>query len=1303
MNSKPTTSARKYGSWLFGATVLAMLTAAYVSVVAAPPPRSLAEDLVQRPPAATASTPPNMVLIMDDSESMMGDFLPPAPEADWSPHFFPDFMAIPNNSGSTTLITSPDIVWRNSFLNQLAYNPAITYKPWNDNNKAAADNFPNSRIGTYVGPTETDVINTTRVDMRFKIEGGVKVEYLPETAPGSTIDLFVRKNEREGPCIRREPQTRTICEEYGTPVWVPDPNTESGGFTEASCLRSRTIVINACVESSELPGLVEARYYRFEGSDPAQLTDPTKYRLIEIERSAAGRTYPTPIDPYTNKPVERADCAARTVCTFQEEAQNYANYFTYYRTRLFAAIAVTSQVLVEVDDRIRLGFGRLNYFPNGPQMWESDPTTKPPATLPALDGAPHPGHIVRGVRPFTVGSPERQELFTFLFGLNGRGATPIREAMDAVGKYYSRTDARGPWAQNPGTGDPPGSQQLACRRNFSLIATDGAWTNSPNHPQISNLYPSLPARTPAESDGALGPIISGNGLQAGKVYQYNPSLEPPFGTGPGQSQTLTDVAMYYWYTDLRPDLPNVNRPQSRGTGTNYPSDFSDPATWQNMSNFIVGYGVQPTISISSAETAVQNNTAFPWPTVNVDDPFDDNKTSDAVRAALASRGGFYNAVNPVELAASLKAVFAAATAKDGSSTAIAVSSSVITKADDLAFVASYDTNSWAGKLRAVRAQGLVGGTSAMVWSAQFPSNFNDRKIVTTTNKNTAIDFKWATLPAAAQASIGAEGIFAYIIGDRSAEAPAGSLRTRDGLLGSIVNSGPVYSGATHYGYQNLPGVEGASYANYLQHKRSSARPPVVLVGSNEGMFHIFDAANGMEQFAFIPRAAQPLLAALARPNYTHRYLVDGLISEGDAYVSGGWKTFALGSGGAGPKSLFVLDISQPNAMTTAQIKWDITEVDEPDLGHVLGGGTIGRLKNGQWVVIVGNGYESKDHKSVLLIFDLLTGNLLRKIDTGIGVAVPKSGRNGMGPFTPIYDSTRSIVGGYAGDKQGNLWRFDLSDTLPANWKITTSGGALTQPVFVALDAANKPQPITTAPRVTNHPSGGLYVVFGTGKAMETGDELDTSVQAVYGIRDSNNGGPYLKTSMKQLTLVSAGTDMRQLQGTSGPSGLDWGIHKGWYFNLTVSGQGGERVIASPRLSGGMLTVATYNPDNSDPCEVGGSSFVYQLDLANNFTRNPFPNQPPNVVAMRSGDGTRAAMVSLYAPSTTSVNPVNAISLDELKTAIRDTRYSMSAGVLTNNGGSAICTSAGVSINNSTISIPTACAGTTPLRVWRDLR
>ena len=109
--------------------------------------------------------------------------------------------------------------------------------------------------------------------------------------------------------------------------------------------------------------------------------------------------------------------------------------------------------------------------------------------LASIDGQANEGGVVRGVRPFTVYDPptsatpnaSRGEVFNWLFTINGLGPTPNREALHGAGMYFARKDSSGPWGTFPGAVAPtePENEHLWCRRNYTVLATDGEWTKLP--------------------------------------------------------------------------------------------------------------------------------------------------------------------------------------------------------------------------------------------------------------------------------------------------------------------------------------------------------------------------------------------------------------------------------------------------------------------------------------------------------------------------------------------------------------------------------------------------------------------------------------------------------------------------------------------------------------------------------------------------------------------------------------------------------------------------------------------------------
>jgi type IV pilus assembly protein PilY1 len=1142
-----------------------------------------------------------------------------------------------------------------------------------------------------------------------------------------------------------------------------------------------------------------ARYVTYDGPQPgtpAQRLNLSNYRLIMIDRKFGWNVgtgsrdlitdvskYPV-VDSVTGLPSYRRDCDAPptgtgiagqdgTWCTFEQEAQNYANWFTYYRSRLFAAVGVMSEVLAGFtgpEQYMRLGFGRINYFKGALNPWNVNSVTDipHPATLPNLDGQPNEGAVVRGVRPFTVNepplsatlNPKRQEIFDLLFSVNGLGPTPNRETMHAVGQYFKRADSSGPWGMNPGSGGEPASEHLWCRRNFTVLATDGEWTKvgpvGAFEPQRLlerasdwNVDPIGAGVTSSMS--TTGPLITGTERDTGAslAFTFDPANEPQLGSS-AQTGTLTDVMHYYWSRDLRPDLRNsiLTTPTNR-------------AFWQHMASYVVGYGVNASFDSPTLRPQFHALQTVAWPTVGLetcrqlDNNAQDaalgppactpaqhtvspsgNRINDTLRASLAGAGDFFSAQSPSQLYDSLKAVFEAINAETGAGSAPAFSSPSVA-AGGLLVQTTFKTDLWEGYMKAYDTKAfldfLAGGPAAPeVWSLNLPAH-GSRNIVTATDQATAVTFQWCNLTATQRttvdpiASAGPCGngspIFDYLRGDQSLEQRFGGIfRTRrDTVVGDIVNSQPLYSKAADYSYRfqaaaahaSAPPHPYSSYPTYVNNKKAN-RHPVVMFGANDGMFHVVDArvgepTSGREIFAYVPRSVYPQLRNLSDPAYSHRYFVDGPIVEGDIWDGTNWKTIVVGSTGAGPAGLFALDMSKPqDGLGAANVLWDIVPADhasaevQEHLGNVMGLGVIGSVKydadsnpltlpNGKWVFITGNGYQSANHQATLLVFDVMTGALIRSIQTGVGSV---ANRNGMGAIAPVYDGARNIVGVYAGDRLGNLWKFDLSSSDPANWKIANEQPlGMPKPLF----QAGATRPIHQEPRVLPHPLGGLYVAFGTGRLHEVGDIGDTNDQGIFVVWDKGQKAPvpFGDLELLQLEEYTVGPDtMRQVRAAD-LANYDWN-DKGFWIRLQKFGSppNGERIIAPMILDLGTLSVTSFTPESgTDLCVPGGTSYLYRIDLTGKFALKGTQVHP----------GTAGAMMPFHEPIDYGSSVVETMNAAEVKSMLATPKYRLSGGAATNLSGFGACTNVGLKVDGTFARIPSECAGMLPMRTWRPVR
>lgn len=272
---------------------------------------------------------------------------------------------------------------------------------------------------------------------------------------------------------------------------------------------------------------------------------------------------------------------------------------------------------------------------------------------------------------------------------------------------------------------------------------------------------------------------------------------------------------------------------------------------------------------------------------------------------------------------------------------------------------------------------------------------------------------------------------------------------------------------------------------------------------------------------------------------------------------------------------------------------NIVDAGFSDLGFTYGQASIGRMANGKWAAIVGNGYNSDGHKAVLFILDLETGAILKKIDTGVGSFASQNGLS-----TPVIvdvDNDKIVDYIYAGDMRGNLWKFDVTGSGAGSWDVAYKSGATNLPLFTATAPDGTAQPITAKPTVTRRPDGDLMVFFGTGKFFEEVDRrvLTTpapQVQSFYGVRDPGSAITTGRSTLAQQSVITALTDFGfDLRVTTANEPTP--TQNGWYLDLPTAG---ERQVSRPILRTGRIIFTTVIP-NSDACYAGGDSWLMELD------------------------------------------------------------------------------------------------------------
>ncbi|WCT25300.1 pilus assembly protein [Acidovorax temperans] len=518
----------------------------------------------------------------------------------------------------------------------------------------------------------------------------------------------------------------------------------------------------------------------------------------------------------------------------------------------------------------------------------------------------------------------------------------------------------------------------------------------------------------------------------------------------------------------------------------------------------------------------------------------------------------------------------------------------------------------------------------------------------------------------------------YIRGDRRLEGTTTDkpLRVRYSRQGDVVNSEIWYTGRPSSNY-------GMGYSSFVTAQKN--RTPMLYVGGNDGMLHGFSAKDGKELIAYVPRGVVSGLKDLTDKDYQHRYYVDGSPMTGDIKDGSAWKTLLVGTLGAGGKGYFLLNVTDPDGFGTASASTLVvldrtrgnsetapncsgltgaakaacdTAVEEnKDIGNITAqpgrnpankqeATQITRLNNGRWAVVMGNGYNSTNQRPVLLVQYLDGDKKLVRIQATTDVTDPKVPNNASdnGLASPALvdldgDGKTDVV--YAGDNLGNLWKFDLTSTDEAQWKVAFGGidknnPGSGKPLFTARGPAtltsttrDKVQPITAPPIVRPNdrsmtvgtgtsaktlPVGGMMVAFGTGRNLTATDrrtDITQPVQTLYSVLD--NTRYRMKTDKSSLEVHPGAGDCSSAPATCIPtpaqvgtiaddgkplakqtittvSGDDatvtateelkketWKDYKGWYVDLPFKG---ERLLKPMQFYDGSNILAVYSESPS---------------------------------------------------------------------------------------------------------------------------
>ncbi|ENW8333724.1 pilus assembly/adherence protein PilC, partial [Neisseria gonorrhoeae] len=370
--------------------------------------------------------------------------------------------------------------------------------------------------------------------------------------------------------------------------------------------------------------------------------------------------------------------------------------------------------------------------------------------------------------------------------------------------------------------------------------------------------------------------------------------------------------------------------------------------------------------------------------------------------------------------------------------------------------------------------------------------------------------------------------------------------------------------------------------------------PITAVGgylataANDGMVHIFKKTGTDERgyelkLSYIPGTmprkdiesngstlAQELRAFAEKGYVGDRYGVDGgfvlrrITDDQDKQKH----FFMFGAMGLGGRGAYALDLSKIDGnYPAAAALFDVKNGDnngknrvEVELGYTVGTPQIGKTQNGKYAAFLASGYAAKDiasqeNKTALYVYDLEngSGSLIKKIEA-------PGGKGGLSSPTLVDKDLDGIVDiAYAGDRGGNMYRFDLSDSDSSKWSVSTifEGG----------------KPITSAPAVSRL-ADKRVVIFGTGSDLSEEDVLNTDEQYIYGIFDDDEGTVNVKVTNGTAGGLLEQNLMQENKTLFLNKRSDGSGSKGWAVKLT----GGQRVTVKPTvvLRTAFVTIRKYN-------------------------------------------------------------------------------------------------------------------------------
>lgn len=942
------------------------------------------------------------------------------------------------------------------------------------------------------------------------------------------------------------------------------------------------------------------------------------------------------------KSLQRTDCQATSTCTYAEEMTNFANWYAYYKTRNQMMKTAVGLAFQPLGDSFNVG-------------------------VVGLQNAAGEGAMSRPL-PFT--GDHRIGWYNALYSMRSAGGTPVRLALHAIGKMYGNAA--------PYTADA-GEEVVAfpCQQNFTFVTTDGYWNG--DSPKV--VVKPASGRDPAVYGEAV--LNNDNVVSASRFC----SVEK--GCVDTRAQTLpslADIALY-WYNggsstgtvSLRPEIDDIKLTgQVPGSGNKH----------LHMRTYTLGLGVDGIMTYEPNYATTPDDAgdfykvinSFPkdcpwngkgawvWPdpatgTTDLSTALQ-SRVDDLWHAAINGGGKYFAASDPLQVVDSLNKVLNDIQESTGAAAAAATSTPNVAQEDRDIFSATFTTVEWTGNLskRQINVTtGIVDATPQ--WKTSWKMGQTVKAATDTrdiwwhkpgTGIRTAFSFdlmgddkKWfvdkcAALPQCALMSpeqrvivnkgttmVGwlrgqqqhANNILlrGYTTTDKDDVGPNGPQRE---IMGDIASSKPAYLREPRKSYGS---------AEYTAFRAEHAgREPTVFIAANDGMLHAFDADEGAELWAYMPRITMKKLHRQASINYAsaHQFSTDGSPELADVQIDGKWRSVLVAGLNAGGRGYYALDVTDPR---DPKPLWEICAdaavcsgvLNQPEMGYTFGNPQFGTIKVGteqRWVVMLTSGYnnypgaddiEAGSGKGHLFVIDIATGQAITGLGAagtmnGAGVLTTGSGStgtpSGLAKITAITANPNTdplITYVYGGDNQGQLWRFDFTGDKVERLLMADAG--VDQPITTRPDVA-----MCQVDSVGDAAPTQRVVTFGTGRMLDQPDIQNKKLQSIYVLKDDGQAAAgsgawrtapdYVDLQLTETRPYDPATPDIPRSNEFRISGaeVDLGTQRGWLVDFDKNP--GERVNLDPKIVSGTLAVVTNLPQASTSCAVGGVSYAYFLDV-----------------------------------------------------------------------------------------------------------